>query len=107
MATSFHLAAMPLTWQDTENWFEQFNFFIMANDISGAKAKATFFACCGPKAYDFIKTVIKPLSPSDDLVVFGTPTEGQTSITTTLRTRLKTQSDLALWAVRIGHVLPK
>ena len=89
MATSFHLAATPLTWQDTENWLEQFNFFIMANDISGAKVKATFFACCEPKANEFIKTAIKPLSLSDELVVFGTPTEGQTDITTTLRTCLK------------------
>ena len=63
MAMSFHLAAMPLTWEDTENWLEQFNFFLTANDISGVKAKATFFACCGPKACDFIKMAIQPLLP--------------------------------------------
>lgn len=89
MATSFNLTAMPLIWHDTENWIEQFKFFLSANDISGAKAKATFFAYCGTKAYDYIKTTIKPLLPSDDSVVFNDAMEGQTSITAILETCLK------------------
>ena len=71
MATSFNLGALPLTWPETEDWLEQFTFYLTAAAIRNTNAKAVFFAHCGAEAYAFVNTAIRPLALSQDVVTLN------------------------------------